>query len=205
MSESRKKFVKIFIITLVVLQGIYVILPLPDIWPIANYSMFSKSEVSTEASKLEIRGVNDEGQEVRLKIDKHFYPLDRIRLSKGISLILNSEKYNKRKQERIDEAVKYLKYLPVNEDKLRELIYTKIVDEGRFENKEEAMDEIFTYLLAQYQYNGEKSSGADDEYEKLNELKLYRVYWDWTDTRPREVQPSSSLIYSTKTGLVNSE
>ena len=119
MSDKRKKYITIFIITLIVLQGIYVFVPLPDIWPIANYSMFSKSKVKTVASKLEIRGVNDNGSEVVLSIHKHFYPLDRIRLSKGISRILDSEKYKERNEKRVDLFVEYLEFLPVDKTKLK--------------------------------------------------------------------------------------
>ena len=158
MSDTRKKYITVFIITLIVLQGIYVFVPLPDIWPIANYSMFSKSRVKTVASKLEIRGVNDDGNETVLNISKHFYPLDRIRLSKGISRILDSEKYREKSEKRVSTAIEYLDVLPVDKAKLKKIIEEKLLYDNKFENKEGSLDELFLYLLTQYDLNSEKRS-----------------------------------------------
>jgi len=55
-AKSRKA--EIFIITaLITIQGLYVIFPLPDIWPFSNYSMFSKASPSTLASSFKFYGI----------------------------------------------------------------------------------------------------------------------------------------------------
>ena len=205
MSDKRKKHITIFIITLIVLQGIYVVVPLPDIWPIANYSMFSKSKVKTVASKLQIRGVDEEDREVVLNIPEHFYPLDRIRLSKGLSRILDSEKYKERNERRVDQFIEYLDFLPVDKTKLKKSIESKLLYENKFENKEKALETVFAYLSAQYNYNNLNNKNESDAFDKINELRLYRVYWDWTDSQPEDIAPEAKLIYSTKTGLVQDE
>jgi len=205
MSEKRKKYITVFIVTLIVLQGIYVIAPLPDIWPIANYSMFSKSKVKTVASKMEIRGVAENGNEIVLTIPKHFYPLDRIRLSKGISRILDSERYKEKNEKRVNQFVEYMEFLPVDKMRLKESIEKKLLYENKFENKEEALNILFDYLLEQYKHNGSLYKGKSESFAELRELKLYRVYWDWTDKQPGDVVPVSKLIYTTKSGLIKDE
>ena len=198
MSDQRKKYIKIFIVTLVILQGLYVIIPLPDIWPIANYSMFSRSKVKTVASRMEIRGVKEDGNEVTLSVSEDFYPLDSIRLSRGINRILDSEKYRAKNEKRIEQVVKFLGFLPFDKAQLREMISNNLVYESKFDNEEDAMNELFYFLLLQYSYNNDNS----ERFDNLEELKLYRVYWDWTDTEPENVTSTEKLLYSTKTGLV---
>ena len=204
-SGRRKKIIKAFIISLIILQGLYVIFPLPDIWPISNYALFSRSKVKTVASKLEMWGVKEDGKELLLNVPVHFYPLDVSRLSKGINRILYSEEYRKKNEKRVDLVVEYISFLPLNKVELKEKIINKLLYESKFENKEKAMDELFGDLLVQYEFNREKMSDVDKKFVKINELKLYRVKWDWTNTKPQNAVPESELIYSSETGLVQYE
>ena len=79
-SKKRKIAVVIFIVTLVLLQGMYLFFPLPEIWPLSQYPMFSKLKVSKAAADLEIKGITLDGTEVSLDDMDYFYPLNRSKL-----------------------------------------------------------------------------------------------------------------------------
>jgi len=202
---QRKKYVITFIITLIFLQGLYVIFPLPEIWPNSNYPMYSGSNVKTVTSMIGIKGVKEDGSEINLIISKHFYPMNGIQLNRGVRRILESEKYKNRRVNSINNAVEFFDFLPVKKEKLRELIGTKIVYSEGFEEKEKALDDLSSSLLEQYKYNSEKSYWRGENFEVINELRLYRVYWDWTGTDPGEVIPDVRLLYSTESGMVKDE
>jgi len=204
MKNSTKKRAKIFIVTLITVQGLYVIFPLPDIWPISNYSMFSRAKVNTIASKLEIRGVTRNGNELLLNANDHFHPLDSSRVNKGINRILNATRYREKHEKRVDRVIGYLDFLPVNKTRLKETIQNRLLYDSEVEDEKEAMEEFFSYLLAQYKFNGEMSN-ADDRIIETYELRLYRVEWDWTETQIHNVIPREELIYSTTTGLFQHE
>ena len=203
MKNSAGKRAKVFIVALIVIQGLYVIFPLPDIWPISNYSMFSRAKVKTVASKLEIRGVTQNGDELLLNANDHFPPLGNSRINKGISRILNDAGYRRKNEKRIDHIIGYLDFLPINKTRLKKGIQNKLLYNNEIKNKEEAMDKLFSYLLAQYKLNAEMS-GADPVIE-IYELRLYRVKWDWTETPIHNVIQNEKLIYSTTAGLFQYE
>ncbi len=194
---------KFLIISLLVVQGLYVVFPLPDIWPISNYSMFSRAKVNTVASKLEIRGVTEYGEELPLD-SNHFYPVDGSRINKGISRILDSEKYSDKNEKRIDRIIEYLNFLPVNKAELKQIIQGNLLYSNKIRDKEdkaEAMSKLFEYLLEQYRYNKEERPVNDYGFRDVYELRLYRIKWDWTETPIQRVRPEEYLIYSTKTGI----
>ena len=203
MINSAEKRAKVFIVALIVIQGLYVIFPLPDIWPISNYSMFSGAKVKTVPSKLEIRGVIKNGDELLLNSDDHFRPLGNSRINKGVSRILNDVVYKRKNEKRIDRIIGYLDFLPIDKTMLKEGIQSKLLYDNKIKNKEEAMDKLFSYLLAQYKLNAEMS-GADPVIE-IYELRLYRVKWDWTETPIHNVIQDEKLIYSTTAGLYQYE
>ena len=203
MKNSVGKRAKIFIVALIVIQGLYVILPLPDIWPISNYSMFSRAKVKTVASKLEIRGVTKNGDELLLNANDHFRPLGDSRINKGISRILNDAGYKRKNEKRIDRIIGYLDFLPISKTRLKEGIQNKLLYDNKIKNKKEAMDKLFSYLLAQYKLNAE-ISGTDSVME-IYELRLYRVKWDWTEIPIHNVIQNEELIYSTTAGLFQHE
>ena len=200
-NTTRNKYVKILIITLVAIQGLYVVFPLPDIWPISNYSMFSRAKVKTVASKLEIRGVTTNSDELLLNAKDHFHPLDSSRINKGISRILNDERYRRKNEKRVDRIIGYFDFLPINKTRLKETIQGRLLYDSEVKDKKEAMDKFFSYLLAQYKFNGEMSGTG----ERIHELRLYRVEWDWTETQIHNVIPKEELIYSTTTDLFQHE
>lgn len=203
MKNSAGKRARVIIVALIIVQGLYVIFPLPDVWPISNYSMFSRAKVNTVASKLEIRGVTKNGDELLLNADDHFRPLGNSRINKGISRILNDVGYKRKNEKRIDRIVGYLDFLPINKTKLKEGIQNKLLYDNEIKNKEEAMDKLFSYLLAQYKLSAE-IPGADPVME-IYELRLYRVKWDWTETPIHNVIQNEKLIYSTTAGLFQYE
>ena len=203
MKNSAGKRAKVFIVALIAIQGLYVIFPLPDIWPISNYSMFSRAKVKTVASKLEIRSVTKNGDELLLNANDHFRPLGNSRINKGISRILNDVGYRRKNEKRIDRIIGYLDLLPINKTMLKERMQNKLLYDNEIKNKEEAMDKLFSYLLAQYKLNAEMS-GADPVIE-IYELRLYRVKWDWTETPIHNVIQNEELIYSTTAGLFQYE
>lgn len=203
MKNSAGKRAKVFIVALIVIQGLYVIFPLPDIWPISNYSMFSRAKVKTVASKLEIRSVTKNGDELLLNANDHFRPLSDSRINKGISRILNDVGYKRKNEKRIDRIIGYLDFLPIDKTRLKEGIQNKLLYDNKIKNKKEAMDKLFSYLLARYKLNAEMSSA--DSVIEIYELRLYRVKWDWTETPIHNVIQNEELIYSTTAGLFQYE
>ena len=203
MKNSAGKHAKVFIFVLIIIQGLYVIFPLPDIWPISNYSMFSKAKVKTVASKLEIRGVTRNGDELFLDANDHFHPLGNSRINKGISRILNNMQYKRKNEKRIDRIIGYLDFMPINKTMLKKEIQNKLLYDNEIKDKEDAMNKLFSYLLAQYKPNAEMSSA--DPVIEIYELRLYRVKWDWTETPIHEVIQDEELIYSTTAGLLQYE
>jgi len=101
----RKKLIVIFVTTLIGLQGMYVVFPLPEIWPLSSYPMFSRP-YRKYATYIEIRGVTAKGREFSLDISKYFYPFNRTKLLSGI---LRIRYYPlKRQVEILDEIFRYL-------------------------------------------------------------------------------------------------
>ena len=90
MKGGTEKRVSIFIAAMIVAQGLYVVFPLPDIWPLSNYSMFSYARPSTATLKYEVYGFTEDGTKTALDHPRVFSPLDRVRLAKGIERILRS-------------------------------------------------------------------------------------------------------------------
>ena len=201
----RSRKTEIFVITtLVVIQGLYVLFPLPDIWPFSNYSMFSKANPVTVASSFEFRGLTSDGKEVPLDSRKAFLPLDKVRLEKGVNRILDRESFARKQEKKLESALKRLRFLPVDQASLRENIrrllpYKK---SGVAADREKELRVLFDYLLAQYEHNREdKLHGAPP----IVSMNLYLNRWDWTDTPPREVLPESRLVYSSEYGLPENE
>ena len=134
MKNSAGKRAKVFIVALIAIQGLYVIFPLPDIWPISNYSMFSRAKVKTVASKLEIRSVTKNGDELLLNANDHFRPLGNSRINKGISRILNDVGYRRKNEKRIDRIIGYLDLLPINKTMLKERMQNKLLYDNEIKN-----------------------------------------------------------------------
>lgn len=202
----RNKSVKVFIITMIALQGLYVIFPLPDIWPFSNYSMFSRARPKTVASSLEIYGLTRDGKEVLLGRGGHFLPLDSSRLKKGIKRVLNHESFIRKQERRVESVFEHLRFLPVDHVKLKESVKLLLPYKGNtaitVEKKEEYLHIIFSYLIDQYEHNRRvKRHGGPP----VVALKLYSTEWDWTHTPPKEVLSESKLIYSSKHGLIENE
>ena len=203
--SHRKKYVNIFIITLIIIQGIYVFFPLPELWPISSYAMYSRSIVKTVTSRIDIKGVREDSSEFSLIIPKHTNPLERVKLKAIVQKIMESENNKIWRTKNINKAIEILDFLPIKKERLRELIGTNIFYSEGFEEKEKAFDELSMLLLAQYKYNSDKSLWRDKNSEIFNELRFYIVYWDWTDTDLDKVSPEEKLLYSTKSGLVKYE
>ena len=201
----RSRKAEIFVITtLVVIQGLYVIFPLPDIWPFSNYSMFSKANPSTVASSFKFYGITSDGKEVPLDSKKAFLPFDKVRLEKGVKRILNKEFFVQKQEKNLESALGYLRFLPVNQGNLKEdirrlLPYKKSDAVG---NKEKELHILFDYLLAQYEDNRKGKLHGGPPIVSMN---LYLTKWDWTNVPPRKVFPDSKLIYSSEYGLSEDE
>ena len=204
-NTGRKKHVKILIIALIIMQGLYVIFPLPDIWPFSNYSMFSRANPATVVSSFEFYGLASDGREIPLNHGETFSPFDRVRLKKGINRILNREYFIHKQEKRLESVFKRLRFLPVNHIKLKETIrrllpYKKDTADVAVEEKELRI--LFDYLLAQYEYNRGVKLHSGPPIVSMN---LYVTKWDWTDMPPEEVLPETKLVYSTEYGLVENE
>ena len=198
------KRIKIFILALVTAQGLYVIFPLPDIWPFSNYSMFSKANPGTIASSFEFHGLTSYGKEVSLDSRKAFLPLDKVRLEKGINRIMDRESFARKQEKELESVLKRLHFLPVDHAKLKEnvrrvLPYKK---SGAIGDKERELRILFDYLLAQYEHNREEKLDGGPPIVSMN---LYLTKWDWTDVPPQEVLPETKLVYSSEYGLSRDE
>lgn len=203
-NSFASKRIKIFIITLITVQGLYVVFPLPDIWPFSNYSMFSKAAPATVASSFEFYGLTGDGKEVLIDSGEAFLPLDKVRLKKGINRILNRESLVRKQEKKLNSILKRLRFLPVDQAYLREnarrlLPYKK---DGVVADKEKELRLLFDYLFFLYEHNREEEVHGGPPVVSMN---LYLTTWDWTDAPPREVFPETRLIYSSEYGLSGDE
>lgn len=197
----RSRKAEIFIITtLIAIQGLYVIFPLPDIWPFSNYSMFSKANPSTVASSFKFYGITSDGKEVLLDSKKVFLPFDKVRLEKGINRVLKREIFVRKQEENLEFALRYLQFLPVNQNNLKEdirrLLPYKKSDTAL--DKEKKLRILFDYLFSQYERNRKAELHGAPPIVSMN---LYLTKWDWTDTLPQEVLPETRLVYSSEYGF----
>ena len=200
----RNRYVEIFIITLITIQGLYVVFPLPDIWPFSNYSMFSRANPATVASSFEFHGLTRDGKEVPLDSKKAFLPLDKVRLEKGVIRILNRESLVQKQEKELESAFKLLSFLPVDNAFLKKnlrllLPYKK---DAAAADKEKELHILFDYLLAQYEDNRKEKLHGGPPIVSMN---LYLTKWDWTDVPPQEVLPESKPVYSSEYGLSENE
>ena len=202
---TEKKRVWILVAILTVTQGLYVIFPLPDIWPLSNYTMFSRARPSTTVSKHEIYGLMESGENVALNHPGAFSPLDRVRLAKGIRRILDRERFVRGQEERVENVLSRLGFLPVERDRLKRAVGKLLpYREGGMEisSKEKDLEILLRYLLSQYERN--RAAGIHDG-PAVTKLSLYNTTWDWTDVPPEKVVPSRELVYSAGQGLVDGE
>lgn len=207
MKDGIEKRVKIFIAVLIVAQGLYVVFALPDIWPLSNYSMFSKAESSTVTWKHEIYGLTENGREVVLDHPEAFSPLDRVRLGKGIRRILEREHFVRKQEKRVESVFGRLSFLPVDQVVLRETIgrllpYKDGVAGFSAREKERDLRELFDYLFSRYERN--RNAGIHDG-PPVTEISLRKTTWDWTHSPPEKVVPETELLYSAEYGLIDGE
>ncbi len=188
--NGRKKAVTRFIIALLTLQGLYVLFPLPDIWPVSNYSMFSRASKSRFAESIQVVGITKNG-EVRLTA-QDVKPVRFSKIRKGIKRIIYKERYESRNEKRINRIAGALDP-PFDKAALKEFINKKLLYGDGGGSREEKLESVFRYLSAQYKRNG----GSGD----FSEMRLYRARWDWTDVKPSHARMERTLIYSTKTGI----
>ena len=203
----RNWHVKILIITLATVQGLYVVFPLPDIWPFSNYAMFSKSNPTTVVSSLEFYGLTADGKEILLDSKKVFLPFDRARLKKGVSRILNRESFILKQERRLESVLERLSFLPVDHGGLKEslrslLPYKDGDEEATAEVKKKELRALFDYLLSQYEYNRKEKLHGGPPIVSMN---LYMTKWDWTDAPPEKAIPATELVYSAGRGLIEDE
>lgn len=208
MKGGTEKRVSIFIAVAMVAQGLYAVFPLPDIWPLSNYSMFSRAVPSTAASRYEIYGIaEDETREAALDHPRAFSPLDRVRLAKGIDRIVRREDFARRQEERVESVFGYLGFLPADGTALKDTV-RKLLPYGdggagvSEEDKERDLALLLDYLLSRYERNRAAGIHAGPPVARLG---LYRTTWDWTDVPPAEVVPRTELVYSAEMGLVGGE
>ena len=204
MGKGKSRYVKIFIAVLIAAQGLYVIFPLPDIWPFSNYSMFSKANPVTVTSSFEFYGMTSNGKEVLLNDRTAFLPFDCIRLKKGINRILNREFFVKKQEKRLESILRHLSFLPVDhadlKESVRSLLPYKKSNVAAYKEKELRI--LFDYLTAQYEHNREKELHDGPPIVSMN---LYLAKWDWTDVAPQDVLPEIGLVYSSEYGLSENE
>lgn len=204
-NTMRSRHVEIFIIILITIQGLYVVFPLPDIWPFSNYSMFSKANPVTVASSFQFYGLTSDGKEVSLDSKKVFLPLDKVRLEKGINRILNRESFAQKQEKELESALKHLSFLPVVDrtdlkESIRYLLPYK--RSGAVGGTEKELRILFDYLLAQYEHNREEKLHYSPPIVSMN---LYLTKWDWTNVPPQKVLPETKLVYSSEYGLSENE
>ena len=157
MKGGTEKRVSIFIAAMIVAQGLYVVFPLPDIWPLSNYSMFSYARPSTATSKYEVYGLTEDGTKTALDHPRAFSPLDRVRLAKGIERILHREDFARKQEKRVRSVFGYMNFLPIGqevEDTVRRLLPYKDDSGGiSAEDKEKDLALLLDYLLSCYEQN----------------------------------------------------
>ena len=204
MKSGIEKHTWILIAVLAVTQGLYVVFPLPDVWPLSNYSMFSQARPYTAASKHEIYGLTETGREVLLDHPEAFSPLDRVRLAKGIRRILERERFVRGQEERVESVFRRLSFLPVDraglEQSVRRLLPYK--ENAAAGDKEKELRVLFDYLLSQYERN--RAAGIHDG-PPVTKLSLYKTTWDWTDVPPDKVVARTEIFYSAENGLTDGE
>ena len=193
---------------MMVAQGLYAVFPLPDIWPLSNYSMFSRAEPSTAASRYEIHGLAEDGtRTAALDHPMAFSPLDRVRLAKGIDRILRREDFARRQEERVESVFGHLGFLPAGGTALKDAV-RKLLPYGdggagvSEEDRERDLALLLDYLLSRYERN--RTAGIHDG-PPAGKLGIYRTTWDWTDVPLSEVVPRTELVYSAERGLVDGE
>lgn len=202
MKSGIEKRTWIIIAVLALAQGFYVVFPLPDIWPLSNYTMFSRARPSTTVSKHEIYGLTESGEEVALNHPEAFSPLDRVRLAKGIRRILERERFVHGQEKRFEAVFEHLGFLPVDQVWLRRSVRRLLPyrDGTNAGDREKEMGALLDYLLSQYERN--RAAGIHDG-PPITELGLYRIMWDWTDLPPEEVVSRRELVYSAEQGLID--
>ena len=204
MKSGIEKRVWIIIAVLVLAQGLYVVFPLPDIWPLSNYTMFSKARPSTTVSKHEIYGLTQGGESLALNHPEAFSPLDRVRLAKGIRRILERERFVRGQEERVEAVFRRLSFLPVNQDGLKRSVRKLLPyrESTALGDREKELGALLDYLLSQYERN--RAAGIHDG-PPVTELSLHKTTWDWTDVPPGEVVPKRELVHSAEQGLIDGE
>ena len=206
MKDGTEKLAGIFITILVVAQGLYVVFPLPDIWPLSNYSMFSRAGYSSTASKHEIYGVTEDGRKTALDHPEAFSPLDRVRLRKGINRILHRRDFVRKQEKRVESILGHLDFLPVDRDALKETVRKLLPykDAGAVSDgdREKDLRVLLDYLISRYESN--RVAGIHDG-PPVTKLNLYKIAWDWTEAPPEKVVPRIELIYSEESGLIDGE
>lgn len=207
MKSGTEKRVSIFIAVLIVAQGLYAVFPLPDIWPLANYSMFSRARPSTAVSDHEIYGLAEDGREVALDHPRAFSPLDRVRLAKGIDRILHREDFVRGQGKRVESVFERLGFLPIDlvwlKGEVEKLLpYQDGEAEVSVADKEKDLAALLDYLLSLYERN--RAAGIHHG-PAVGSLSLYKTTWDWTDVPLEEVVPRTELVYSAEQGLADGE
>lgn len=207
MKGGTEKHVSVFIAVMITVQGLYVVFPLPDIWPLANYSMFSTASNFKTASRYDLRGLARDGSEVTLDHPQAFSPLDRVRLAKGIDRIVRREDFVRGQQKRVESVFSHLGFLPLDRARLKAAVekllpYKEGAAGVSVRARENDLALLLDYLLSRYERN--RTAGIHDG-PPVKKLGLYRTRWDWTDVPPWEVVPRTELVYSAERGLVDGE
>ena len=204
MKSGIEKRAWILIAVLAVTQGLYVVFPLPDVWPLSNYSMFSRARPSTVALKHEIYGLTEDGREVPLDHPEAFSPLDRVRLAKGIRRILERELFVRRQEERVEAVFRRLGFLPVDQAGLKQTVRRLLPyrENAASWDREKELGVLFDYLLSQYERN--RAAGIHDG-PPVTELSLHKTTWDWTNVPPDKVVARTEIVYSAGKRLVDGE
>ncbi len=189
--NGRKKSVKRFISAILILQGLYVVFPLPDIWPVSNYPMFSRASGASVVYSKQIVAVTKDGERELRATD--IAPFDIVRLSKGIDRITHGDRFAEKDDRRINRIIDALQLSLSDGESVRRFIKTKLLYQKNAGSVEDELKTVFQYLSEQYKRNG----GPDD----FSEIRLYNIRHDWTDVPPLSAETEKILIYSTKTGM----
>jgi len=189
--DTRKKSVKRFISAILIVQGLYVLFPLPDIWPVSNYSMFSHVSTDSVTYSKKIVVVTEYGERDLGAAD--ITPFDTVRLSKGIDRIVRRNEFVEKNEKRINRIIDALNISSSGGEFMRHFIKTKLLYQRNAKSAEDELKTVFQYLSEQYKRNG----GPDD----FSEMRLYEIRHDWTDVPPPSARSEKILVYSTKTGM----
>ena len=90
------------------LQGMYLVAPVPEIWPFSPYPMYSGS-VKKIRSFFDLKGVTADGHEFSFDIPRHLYPFNRTKLISGVVRIARGMR-DPSKREQLDELFRYLQH-----------------------------------------------------------------------------------------------